>query len=54
MTEYIFKWGNNQLRDAFKGRPCVVLARGKMNSVLIQFEDGFKMITSRYAVKENK
>jgi len=48
----IYAWGNNDLRKQYKGRSCRVLARGKMNSVLIQFEDGFKMITSRYAVKK--
>lgn len=34
-----------------KGEPCRVLARGKMNSVLVEFRDGFKVITSRYAVR---
>lgn len=31
---------------------CVVLAKGKKNSVLVQFEDGFKMITSNYAIRK--
>ena len=34
-----------------KGQPCKVLARGKMNSILVEFEDGYKVITSRYAVR---
>lgn len=34
-----------------KGQPCSVIARGKMNSILVAFPDGFKVITSRYAVR---
>lgn len=34
-----------------KGQPCRVLARGKLNSILVEFEDGFRVITSRYAVR---
>lgn len=29
------------------GKPCRVLARGKMNSCEVEFEDGFRAITSR-------
>ena len=35
-----------------KDQPCRVLARGKMNSILVEFEDGFRVITSRYAVRK--
>jgi len=36
-----------------KGQKCAVLWRFKrMNSVLIQFEDGMKYVTSRYAVRK--
>ena len=34
-----------------KGQRCRVLVRGKMNSIAVEFEDGFKTITSRYAVR---
>lgn len=37
-----------------KGQPCKVLARGKMNSILVEFEDGYKVVTSRYAVRRAK
>ena len=37
-----------------KGQPCRVLARGKKNSVLVEFADGFKVITSRFAVRKEK
>lgn len=34
-----------------KGQRCRVLARGKKNSILVEFEDGYRVITSRYAVR---
>lgn len=33
------------------GQACRVIATGKMNSALIEFADGYKVITSRYAVR---
>jgi hypothetical protein len=35
-----------------KGQPCRILARGKMNSIKVQFVDGYTVITSRYAVRK--
>lgn len=35
-----------------KGQRCRVLARGKMNSILVEFADGWKVVTSRYAVRK--
>jgi hypothetical protein len=35
------------------GQHCRVISRGKMNSILVEFEDGFKVVTSRYAVRKN-
>jgi hypothetical protein len=37
-----------------KGQRCRVVARGKMNSVLVEFTDGFRVITSRWAVRRVK
>ena len=37
-----------------KGQPCRILARGKMNSILIEFEDGIKHVVSRYAVRKKE
>ena len=37
-----------------KDQLCKILARGKMNSILVEFADGFKVITSRYAVRKVK
>ena len=35
-----------------KGHPCRVLVRGGMNSVLVEFMDGQKVVTSRYAIRQ--
>ncbi len=35
-----------------KGQRCKVTARGKMNSIRVEFEDGYKVITSRWAVRQ--
>ena len=34
-----------------KGQRCRVLVRGALNSVLVEFEDGQRVVTSRYAVR---
>jgi hypothetical protein len=34
-----------------KGKPCRVLTCGRMNSILAEFPDGFRVVTSRYAVR---
>lgn len=47
MQWYIFRWN----RCGRKGQRCMVTARGKMNSCRVEFEDGFKMITSRNALR---
>jgi len=36
-----------------KGQRCRVLVRGRMNNVLVEFEDGYKVVTSRYAVRRH-
>ncbi|SOC46252.1 hypothetical protein SAMN05892877_12174 [Rhizobium subbaraonis] len=47
---YIFRWD----RQNRKGQPCEVLARGTMNSCLVRFADGYRMVTSRNAIMKNK
>lgn len=37
-----------------KGQRCRLLAVGKKNSALVEFEDGFRVLTSRYAVRKAK
>jgi len=47
-------WHWRQRLPGRKGMPCRILARGKMNSILVEFEDGTQVITSRYAVRVRK
>ena len=44
---YVYAWN----RMERKGQPCRVIVRAKMNSCLIEFEDGFKAVTSRNALR---
>ncbi len=49
---YIWNW---RLRlPERKGTECRILVRGpaKTNSALIEFRDGFKVVTSRWALRE--
>lgn len=47
---YVYFWH----RQGRKGQPCRVTARGKMNSCCVQFPDGYRMITSRNAIRKAK
>ena len=47
---YIYHWH----RQGRKGQRCRLLSRGKMNSILVQFEDGYTMITSGNAIRRVK
>jgi len=46
---YLYRWD----RQGRKGQACEVLARGTMNSCLVEFADGYRMVTSRNAIKKN-
>jgi hypothetical protein len=53
--DYVYRWGNNGRRRDLKGKRCRLLAQGSsMHSVLIELEDGEKVITSRRAIKKRK
>lgn len=49
---YVWFWkkplGDGSVR---KGDPCRVLSRGAKNTILVEFEDGYQVTTSRYAVR---
>ena len=47
--KYIWYW--RKKLGQYKNKPCHVLARGRMNSILVEFEDGYRVVTSRYAVR---
>ena len=49
---YIWHW-KSKLPER-TGQLCRVLVRGKKNSILVEFEDGFKVVTSRFAVRNKR
>ena len=50
MTKYIWRV-KTRLPERYMTR-CKVLARGKMNTCLVEFEDGYRVTTSRnYVMK---
>ena len=49
---YYYAWKNNQKRDTLYRRHCNVIARGKMNSALVEFENGQREIISRNALRK--
>ena len=51
---YHYLWFWRSRLPERKGQPCRVLARGRMNSVLVEFPDGFRVVTSRYAVRKKE
>ena len=50
MTHF-YAWKNNEKRAKLFKRPCRILARGTMNSVLIEFENGERSVVSRRALR---
>jgi hypothetical protein len=52
--EYFYAWRNNEKRKTLYGRPCRIVARGKMNSCLVEFEDGQREVVSCNAVRRLK
>lgn len=53
--DHIWFWKFSPMRPIDrKGQRCRVVVRGAKNSVLVEFEDGFQVVTSRYAVRKIK
>lgn len=53
--DHVYFWGKTKMRPLDrKGQRCRVLVRGRMNTVLIEFEDGFQVTTSRFAVRRKQ
>jgi hypothetical protein len=51
---HTFTWGNNPKRATLKGRPCRILERGAMRSVMVEFENGQREIVSHRALRKEK
>jgi hypothetical protein len=51
MTAPLYRWRwRARLPDRY-GQTCRVVARGTLNSCLVEFADGFRAITSRNALR---
>jgi hypothetical protein len=53
---HIYAWGpRGNLHDAMdrKGQCCKIIARGTMNSALIEFHDGYLAVVSRNALRRS-
>ena len=49
---HVYRWGNNAKRATLKGRRCRILARGRMQSVMVEFEDGQREIVAFRAFRK--
>lgn len=45
-------WRVRTVHPEWKGRPCRVLCRLALNSCVIEFADGLRVVTSRWYVRE--
>jgi hypothetical protein len=51
--DHIYGWGNNGIRAELRGKPCAVIATGsRMFSVLLEFEDGRRIVSSIRAIRK--
>lgn len=53
-TTFDWVWRVTTRLPERKGQLCRVLVWGKMNSVLVEFEDGFQVVTSRNYLRKKK
>jgi hypothetical protein len=54
MNKFIYYWRVKTRLPDRKGMICKVLVRGKMNNCLVEFEDGYRVVTSRNFVRKIK
>jgi hypothetical protein len=52
-VKHYYVWFWKKRLPERKGQKCRILARGKLNSILVEFDDGHRVVTSRYAVRRN-
>jgi hypothetical protein len=52
---YLYVWKANAMRTLDrKGQRCRIMSRGRMNSVQVEFQDGFRAIVSGRALRRVK
>jgi hypothetical protein len=49
---YFYAWKNNPKRETLYQRPCRIVARGALNSIMIEFENGEREVVSRNAARK--
>lgn len=49
--DYVFRWRRVLGGQDRHNQPCRVLARGRMNARLVEFADGWRVITSGNAIR---
>jgi len=47
----VWRWKRRPVGNPRMGQRCRVLSRGGLNSVLVEFADGYRVLTSRHAVR---
>ena len=52
MIDFPYVWHWRKRLSERKGQRCRIVALGGMNSVMIEFEDGLKVVTSRFALRK--
>jgi hypothetical protein len=52
MSDYTYTWRVRSRLPYRFGTRCRVLVRGGMNSCLVEFEDGYRVVTSRNYVRK--
>lgn len=48
----VWYWRTRPIGNPRKGQRCRVIARGGMNNVLVEFPDGYTVVTSRRATRK--
>lgn len=48
---YLWAWRRRPADRDRRGERCRVVARGTMNSALVEFEDGYRVVTSRNGLR---
>jgi hypothetical protein len=49
---YPYTWHWRSKHGERHRQPCRVWARGSMNSIGVEFEDGFRTVTARFAIRK--
>ena len=51
MPDYPLAWYWRARLPERRGQRCRILARGALGSIKVKFRDGFRVVTSRHAVR---